>query len=400
MSTPSLLFLKISIICSLLFLSVTSISAADPLNIVINEIAWMGRESFHSDEWIELYNNSSLLIDINGWKLKTEDGTPEVILEGKIPPKGFFLLERTDDTTLPNIKADLIYKGSLNNQGEYLKLIDKNGQIIDEIDCSDNWFEGDNETKRTMERKNTLVSGNDSENWQTSRNPGGTPKAENSLTPSQTSAESPKEVLLESQEKLEPIVYPSNIFLNEILPSPEGPDAENEWIEIFNGNNFEVDVSEWQIRDIIGATKTYTIPERTKIDPNSFLLLPRPETKITLQNSGDVLELLNPIGEVVHKANYPKAPIGQSFNRTLSGWAWSESLTPGETNITTQPEISKTDSSETSKEKEEGEKALARIGDESPKSSNPLIVFLIALTIAISSGIIVLFLKKRIKTEE
>ena len=385
---------------SLVLLFPFSVSAVELLEVVINEIAWMGRESFHSDEWIELYNNSSLLIDINGWKLKTEDGTPEIALKGKISPKGFFLLERTDDTTLVNIKADLIYKGSLNNKGEYLKLFDSKGKIIDEIDCSDNWFEGDNETKQTMERKNTLVSGNDSKNWQTSKNPGGTPKVENSLVPFQASAESPKEILPESQEKLEPIVYPSNIFLNEILPSPEGPDAENEWIEIFNGNNFEVDVSEWQIRDIIGATKTYTIPERTKIDPNSFLLLPRPETKITLQNSGDVLELLNPIGEVVHKANYPKAPIGQSFNRTLSGWAWSESLTPGETNITTQPEIPKSDSSETSKQKEESEKALARIGDELPKSSNPLIVFLIALTIAISSGIIVLFLKKRIKTEE
>ena len=93
--------------------------------------------------------------------------------------------------------------------------------------------------------------------------------------------------------------------------------------------------------------------------------------------------------------------IGESRIEDIKkqGWAWSKNLTPGETNIITQPEISKTDSSETFEEKEEGEKVLARIGDELPKSSNPLIVFLIALTIAISSGIIVLFLKKKIGRE-
>lgn len=182
MSTPTafLLFLKIVTICFFLFLSATSISATDPLKIVINEIAWMGTKDSPQDEWIELHNNLSSLIDINGWKLKAEDGTPEVILKGKIPPKGFFLLERTDDTTLANIKAGLIYKGNLNNKGEHLKLFDSKGKIIDEIDCSNNWFKGDNETKRTMERKNTLISGNNPENWQTSQNPGGTPKAKNS----------------------------------------------------------------------------------------------------------------------------------------------------------------------------------------------------------------------------
>jgi len=140
----------------------------------------MGTENSPNDEWIELYNNSSSLIDLNGWKIISNNKTPNIVLKNKVPAKGFFILERTDDTTLPNIKADLIYKGSLNNNGEYLKLIDTNEKIIDGIDCSKEWFFGDNETKKTMERKNTLINGNDLENWQTSETSGGTPKNENS----------------------------------------------------------------------------------------------------------------------------------------------------------------------------------------------------------------------------
>ncbi len=182
MSTPVsfLPFLRIITICLLFFPLVTPTSAANPLNIVINEIAWMGTNNSPQDEWIELYNNLSFPTNISGWKLKSDDGTPEVILKGKIPAKGFFLLERTDETTLIDIKSDLIYKGSLNNNGERLRLFDSEGKIIDEINCSDDWFKGNNETKRTMERKDTLTSGENLENWQNSQDTGGTPKAKNS----------------------------------------------------------------------------------------------------------------------------------------------------------------------------------------------------------------------------
>jgi len=163
---------RVAVIFSFLLLPF-SIQATNPLQVAINEIAWMGREESFADEWIELYNNTDNAINLEGWILKAADGTPEISLEGTILAKSFYLLERTDDGTVPNIKADLIYKGSLNNKGEYLELTNPRGKIVDEVDCSSKWFAGDNKTKQTMERV-------DSESWQTSRNPGGTPKAKNS----------------------------------------------------------------------------------------------------------------------------------------------------------------------------------------------------------------------------
>ena len=221
--------LKIGLSFLFLLAFAPSVRAATPLDVAINEIAWMGTESSYANEWIELYNNAENNINLDGWVLKADDGTPEITLTGTIPAKNFYLLERTDDETVPGITADLIYKGALGNNGENLKLYDNSGKLIDEVNRSDGWLAGDNETKQTMERTNAS-------SWQTSQNPGGTPKTENSTTPEKTTENGPPsdepqdEKIAENGSLIaEPVSYPTGIVFSEILPSPEGPDAENEW---------------------------------------------------------------------------------------------------------------------------------------------------------------------------
>lgn len=154
--------------------------AANPLNVVINEIAWMGTEVSSNDEWIELYNNTDSPLPLEGWVFGTIDGTPEINLVGRILANSFYLLERTDDNTLPNIPADQIYTGALENGGESLELYDNFGNLIDSVNCSLGWLAGDNQTKQTMGRKNSLLE-SDFNNWGTSQSSEGTPKAKNSI---------------------------------------------------------------------------------------------------------------------------------------------------------------------------------------------------------------------------
>jgi len=148
--------------------------------VVINEIAWMGSEDSFYDEWIELYNEKEFSLDLNGWQIIGKNKGPKVLLKGVISPHSFFILERTDDTTLPRVLANQIYKGSLNNQGEHLQLINKQGNVVDEVNCQKAWFAGDNKTKQTMERKDPDLPGSNSDSWQLSLDPGGTPKQKNS----------------------------------------------------------------------------------------------------------------------------------------------------------------------------------------------------------------------------
>ena len=182
--------------------------------VVINEIAWMGTAFSPNDEWIELYNNSEQDIDLMNWEI-TKDGEKFIIISTStakslatttIPAHQFYLLESTDDNTISNISADFIYKGNLklNNSGNKLELRDQNGNLIDLVDCSENWFAGINENlgdsknpkwaRMSMERIDPTLSGNEPTNWM--ENDGviisssgkdasgkyilGTPKAENS----------------------------------------------------------------------------------------------------------------------------------------------------------------------------------------------------------------------------
>lgn len=132
-----------------------------------------------------------------------------------------------------------------------------------------------------------------------------------------------------------PSVAPSvaGIFINEILPNPEGADETEEWFEIYNSNNFETDLSGWKIQDTTGTVSTFTFPAGTKILANGFLVFKRPETKIMLNNESDGLKLFSQDGSLKDSVNFAKAPINQSYNRSQSGWAWSKSITPGTANI-------------------------------------------------------------------
>ena len=98
--------------------------------VLINEVAWAGTAASANDEWIELHNRSHFDVNLRGWLLTDHDNL-NIVLDGGIGPGGYFLLERTDEDTISNIPADLIYTGSLRDEGEILWLIDPDGRIVD-----------------------------------------------------------------------------------------------------------------------------------------------------------------------------------------------------------------------------------------------------------------------------
>jgi PKD repeat protein len=123
----------------------------------INEIAWMGTTLSGTDEWIELSNDGTAAVDLSGWKIDAEDGSPSIDLSGQISSGGFFLIERTDDTTVPDVTADLVaaFGNGLGNAGETLRLRDASGAIVDTVVGGADWalIGGDNTTKDTPQRR-------------------------------------------------------------------------------------------------------------------------------------------------------------------------------------------------------------------------------------------------------
>jgi len=207
-----------------------------------------------------------------------------------------------------------------------------------------------------------------------------------------------------------PAVYPKGIVINEILPAPEGPDTLNEWIEIFNQNDSEVDLSGWKIKDKIGTTISYVFPAGKKIAAKEYLVLTRPVTKITLNNSGDGLEIINPNNEVIDTVDFGSALKNQSYNRTGSGWIWSTTLTPGKENIVpkkspaqptkkTQNVVSQPTNqtnSEPIKNNPPLKEETATASEKIPSPSNFPFVLFLSITIALASGLGILLLKKKL----
>jgi len=145
---------------------------------LINEIAWMGTEiegvdpgSWWRYEWLELYNNGEP-VALNGWKIELYRDNLDFTIQLTGTINDYFLIVSSDK--IPNY--DFNYSnlgGKFNNNGQRIVLKDNQNNIVEEINYfPDGWPTGDNATKQTMERITT--------GWQTSLNPGGTPKATNS----------------------------------------------------------------------------------------------------------------------------------------------------------------------------------------------------------------------------
>jgi len=162
-------------------LSQTVTAEISTMPVVINEIAWGGTPGHPNDEWIELYNRTSRTINLNNWILYSQtDFKPYINLTGSISPKGYYLIERTDDNTVSDVSAD--WKGSfgssedeggdLNSFGEVLVLSyapPVGGQASTTIDQTvlnfNGWWPEGTETGRTMERYNPDIAGNIASNW-------------------------------------------------------------------------------------------------------------------------------------------------------------------------------------------------------------------------------------------
>ena len=169
--------------------------AADPGDVVINEVAWMGTSANYRHEWIELHNVTSQTVDLSDWTLGDSGGT-FLTLTGTVHAGGYYLVARYSTTfsgTMPTI--DQLHSGNLRDGGEVITLTASGGQVVDTANSEKGydagWAAGDKDTDHTMERIDPAAPDTDA-NWSTNdgltrngfdadENPiNGTPKAENS----------------------------------------------------------------------------------------------------------------------------------------------------------------------------------------------------------------------------
>ena len=267
-------------------------------SIIINEIAWMGTSTSSNDEWIELKNVSNENIDLKDFRLTDKGDQINIVFESLIVPKGgFVLLERTDDSTIPFLSADVIYSGSLSNNNEDLYLFDSKCNLLDAASASPDWGGGDNAEKRTMERMSDYSWGT----YSLSGNQGifGTPKQENSdgkkadsnqmqfaSVSSVDSVAGPIEQISYCSQTNLGVPAHSPIIINEIAWMGTDASSSDEWIELRNLTAEPINLNNWQLLDKENQIKIIFNSEDI-VPANGYYLLERTDDTTVLNIAGD-----------------------------------------------------------------------------------------------------------------
>ena len=143
--------------------------------VIINEIQYHPLAG--DSEWIELHSLSGVDIDLSGWRLA--DAVDYTFPEGtKIAGHGWLVIAATPTaTSLAGLNPLGPWTGALNNAGETLTLLNRDGREMDSLTYSDSgdWPAGTDGSGATLARRNSESANPDVSSWAASADTGGTP---------------------------------------------------------------------------------------------------------------------------------------------------------------------------------------------------------------------------------
>ncbi len=139
---------------------------------------------------------------------------------------------------------------------------------------------------------------------------------------------------------------PDEIWLNEVLPAPKAhdwdgdgtADSTDEWVELFNPNDFPVAVGGWTLGD--RTEKRYTLPAGSILASGGARVIYRAASAIALNNGGDDVLLARPDGMVADSMTFTESPGDDlSVCRVPDTGEWASPCrpTPNAANIVLPP---------------------------------------------------------------
>jgi len=286
--------------------------------LVINEL--YPAPSTGETEWVELFNNENSVIDITNYSLSDLSNNKIKIATTSANPYEYII---TTSTNVLNNTGDTIFlKNALT---EVIDIATYSGTFTTEktwTRCPDgfgSWFalnttskQSSNETAcavLTPTPTPTLLP-------TTTPTPTTIPTPTNQHSASSVPNATPTQVISSTPTSLSPTPTPvptiiiNNIYLSEIMASPNA--GENEWVELYNDNDYSVTLENWAIDDQVGAGATpfhfsLTISAH---EYNSINL-----AKTMFNNDGDQVNLYNSNDTLQDSFEYQKSGKNISLGR-------------------------------------------------------------------------------------
>lgn len=259
-------------------------------------------------EWVEIYNDSETAIDLSGWKFyESSVNHGLTFLDGSsiLKSKGYAVIvdeKKSFMLDYPEFKGMLIDSSfSLSNSGEQLVLKNEKGEVEFSLSYKP---EGSSGNGYSIEY--------DVEEWRASYVKYGTPGAKASV----------KEIK----------EYEKEIMISELFPYPFKSEYE-EYIELFNGSDKDIDLKGWILHDASKSGK-YVFPDSLFVKAKEYLAIFKKDFKFALNNSGnESVYLIDPNGQTISSSSYDGSKKNVSYNFNGLIWKWSKFLTPGKENI-------------------------------------------------------------------
>ncbi|HWI58987.1 MAG TPA: lamin tail domain-containing protein, partial [Bacillota bacterium] len=296
--------------CALISVLVLVASARADTSLVFNEIMYHPATNEPTLEWVELYNQMAVDVDISGWSV---DGGihytfgPDTIVRGG----GYLVVALSPQqlaaaTGLPNILGP--FSGRLANGGNQLKLLNNNGRLVNAVDygVDGDWPVAPDGSGVSLAKRDPEAPNSPAANWTFSEQVGGTPGQEN---------------------------FPgsgSSLFLafNELSAATN---AEF-WFELINYGAADRFLDGYVlVRD--GSTNNqYIFPSSTSLSPGSYRVV----TSTTLgfhPQAGDKLYLFTPNRAKVVDAVLVRNTARGRWPEGQGPWLSPSTFTPGQGNV-------------------------------------------------------------------
>ncbi len=326
--------------------------------LVINEIHYnptdYGVQTSNEMEFIELKNTGTSTINVSEYTFS--DGITYTFPVGTTIASGnFYVIASNADAfqSKYGFQPHGDYGGQLKNQGERLEIIDPYRQIVDSLTYNDAapWPTEPDSLGPSLELIDEFSDNALAASWHASLQDCGTPNMENSITTFDPCS-----------------LNPATLVINEINYNSSGSLETQDWVEIYNPNSSQVELSGWRLQD---EDFYYDIPNGTFIPGNGYLVLVQNSTAFSeihpntnnfignfsfnLNADGERIQLLSPEGCVVDEVDYndaapwPLQPDGEgatlslvnsnSDNSLPGSWTGSPNAqgTPGAANTSSCP---------------------------------------------------------------
>lgn len=271
------------------------------ITVKLNEV--YSRGTVGNEDWVEIYNPSTAQIDISGYKIFDSGGQGGTKAKKEIPagttiPAGGFFVIVVDDTTNSGF--------GLSSSGEQIWLENSSGSAIDNV------------TFPALGVDTTYARNpNGSANWTKL-----TPPTKGTTNGSGGGASLP--------------VVMNEIYSRGVVDSPD-------WIEIYNPNPVQVDLSGYKIYDAGGNTGSKpkkVFPAGSFIPANGYFVIVTDDgaadgSGFGLSSAGEEAWLENASGSVIDDIQFLAMDVTQTYSRIPDGssnWALSNTITKGSPN--------------------------------------------------------------------